>query len=302
MLVEGDLASYTDWRLNTLEPTQSVVFPGPIRVTGELAEHAERMAARTLQHFLTRPDCTRGLLEFEGFRYRLQMVRPNLYAARTLRDTPLRLADIGIPRAHQDLLTSPDFRRTGGLVVIFGATGVGKSTTAAATVIARLEKMGGYCLSVEDPPENILEGFHGESGYAEQMDASEIGYERALVDALRCFPSGENSMLLLGEIRSKAEAFEAMQAALDGHLVLTTMHAKDIISGLSRLAALASANGEKDTRQMLASGLLLAVHQGISNNTRKITALRFSPTSSAIVQNGAMHQLQDEILRQNKNG
>jgi twitching motility protein PilT len=210
------------------------------------------------------------------------------------------LATLGFPAPYQNLLLSEDYQRTGGLIVVFGATGAGKTTTAAATIVARLERLGGFCLCVEDPPENVLEGFHGTNGYVEQMDASDIGYEQALIEALRCFPSGIPSMLLLGEIRSKAEAYEAMQVALDGHLVITTMHAKDIPSGLSRLASLAEATGESETRSMLASGLVLALHQSRTNGAPRLTALKFNKVATAIVQNGAFHHLQDEILKQNK--
>jgi Tfp pilus assembly pilus retraction ATPase PilT len=276
------------------------MFPGPKRVSGAYAAHAERMAEGLRKHFSTLEAGRRCLLEVDDRRYRVQRVCPDLYAARTLRSSPLPLSALGFPPAYQNLLLSEELRRTGGLVVIFGATGAGKTTTAAATVVSRLQTLGGYCLCVEDPPENMLHGFHGERGYAEQMDASEIGYEATLVEALRCFPSQSASMMLLGEIRTKAEAFEALQTALDGHLVVTTMHAKDIVSGLSRLAALASATGEKDTRSLLAAGLALAVHQSLSNGTPRMTALRFNAGASAIVQNGALHLLQDEILKQNK--
>lgn len=300
MTEEAGVDRCTDWRINLTEPRQSVVFPGPVRVTGPLEQHAQDMAHAITQRFLGKDDDKRCLLEFGEHRYRVQRVRPNLYAARTLRPAPLRLSELGFPLEYQRLLLSEDLQRTGGLVIFFGATGAGKTTSAASTVVARLENLGGFCLCVEDPPENNLEGFHGLAGYAEQMDASDIGYEQALVEALRCFPAGRPSMLLLGEIRSKDEAYEAMQAALDGHLVITTMHAKDIISGLSRLASLAGAAGEKDTRAMLASGLSLVLHQSLANNSPRISALKFNQIASAIVQNGSFHQLQDEILKQNK--
>lgn len=286
--------------MNVTSPDQSVVFPGPHQVSGIYAHHAEILAQEIRQRFSAPNAGRRCLLEFEGFRYRIQRVCPDVYAARTLRTAPRPLDELGFGLAYQSLLMSEDLRRTGGLVIIFGATGAGKTTTAAATVVSRLQHLGGYCLCVEDPPENVLQGFHGSAGYAEQMDASDIGYELALVEALRCFPSQCPSMLLLGEIRTKDEAYEALQTALDGHLVITTMHAKDIISGLSRLTSLASAAGETETRSMLASGLTLAVHQSLANKTPKMSALRFNPNASAIVQNGALHQLQDEILKQNR--
>lgn len=291
--------SWTDWRINLVEPRQSVVFPGPRPVTGELLAHAQLLAEHARARREQTSDAPAFLLEFDGFRYRVQRIRPDLYAARTLRNVPLKLTELGFKKDLENMLLAEDMQRTGGLVIVFGSTGAGKTTTVAGTIVSRLEKLGGYCLCVEDPPENILEGFHGE-GYIEQMDASEIGYEATLVDALRCFPSGRPSMMMLGEIRSKAEAYEAAQVALDGHLVFTTMHAKDIISGLSRLVSLVTASGEQGVRSMLAEGLLLAVHLRMSNNVPQMTVLKFNQMASAIVKNGELHRLQDEILLQNK--
>ena len=291
--------SWTDWRINLVEPRQSVVFPGPHPVTGELLAHAELLAQHTRALRERTSDAPAFLLEFDGFRYRVQRIRPDLYAARTLRNVPLKLTELGFKKDQESMLLSEELQRTGGLVIVFGATGAGKTTTVAGTIISRLEKMGGYCLCVEDPPENILEGFHGD-GYIEQMDASQIGYEAALVDALRCFPAGRSSMMMLGEIRSRAEAYEAAQVALDGHLVFTTMHAKDIVSGLSRLVSLISATGEQGTRAMLAEGLVLAVHLRLNNKVPQMSVLKFNQMASAIVKNGELHSLQDEILLQNK--
>ena len=293
------LGAWTDWHVNLIDPAQTIVFPGPRRVSNDSLQHAHLLAEKIRAHLATHGDALAFLLEFDGFRYRLQRVRPHLYAARTLRQVPLKATELGFLRSQVDLLLSEDLQRTGGLVIVFGPTGSGKTTTIAGTIVSRLEKLGGYCLCVEDPPENILEGFHGE-GYAEQMDASSVGYEAALIDALRCFPSGRPSMLMLGEIRSRAEAYELAQIGLDGHLVLTTMHAKDIVSGLTRLVSLVNASGEQDVRPMLSASLTLVLHLEMVNNKPKMTMLKFNQMASAIIKNGELHRLQDEILLQNK--
>lgn len=294
-----DITRWTDWRINTERPQDSIVFPGPLRVEGKELEHARILAERIA--IKEKEGAQKGtfVLEFEGYRYRIDCVKPSVYAVRMLRQKPWRLQELGFLNDQVNLLLSDDLQKTGGLVIIFGTTGSGKTTTLAGTLVSRLEKFGGYCLCVEDPPENVMEGFHGK-GYLEQIDASGIGYEAALVDALRCFPTGSSSMMMLGEIRSRQEAYELTQIALDGHLVFTTMHSKDIISGLSRLVSLAGANGETAVRSMLANGLLMAVHLRMVGPRPKMTALRFNQTTSAIIKNGELHRLQDEILLQNK--
>ena len=298
--ITEDIKKNTDWRINLLDIRQSVVFPGPKQVSEELSRHAQRLADAIERHIQSGVNPESFLLEVTGFRYRAQRLRENLYALRTLRNKPLRLSELGLAREHVDLLLSSNLQQTGGLVIVFGTTGSGKTTTVAATVISRLEELGGYCLCVEDPPENRLEGFYGNGGYAEQIDASGIGYKAALIAALRCFPANKPSMLMMGEIRSAEDAYELMQIALDGHLVITTMHAKDIVSGLSRLVSLAGATGEKDVRAMLASGLNLVMHQTLADYSPKLSVLKFNQTASAIVHHGVLAHLQDEILRQNR--
>jgi len=298
--VRALVKSVSDWRINTQDSLQSITFPGQQKVTEHLRPHAEIMAENIRQYTSQHGDNSSFLLEFGGWRYRIQRIRSNLFAARKIEQEVSRLDELGFRKEYTDILTSDELQRTGGLVIIFGGAGAGKTTTASATVAARLEKLGGYCLCVEDPPEMQLEGFYGTSGYCEQMDATSIGYEKALIEALRCFPSGKQSMLMLGEIRSNSDAYELIQVALDGHLVITTMHARDLISGLIRLTSKAGVTGEKEVRSMLASSLTLAIHQSLTNNVPQMQMLRFNATSSSIILNGSAHHLQDEILKQNK--
>jgi twitching motility protein PilT len=147
------------------------------------------------------------------------------------------------------------------LIVICGLTGAGKTTTFSATIAARLRLHGGYCLTIEDPPEDLLEGKHGE-GYCEQLDADEVsGYENATHAALRCLPARDSSMLGYGEARDSAAAAQWFRVAVDEHLVLVTMHSKTILAGLQRLAALARAAGEGNADELITTSLQLAVHQ-----------------------------------------
>ena len=160
-----------------------------------------------------------------------------IYVCRRYGVTPRRLADLGFPpMIAQRLLATDD--KTGfreGLVAFLGRTGSGKSTAAAAYIIERLEQSGGVCWTAENPIELALQGRHGK-GVCYQLEvADDYGFGEAIRHILRASPN----LILIGEIRDKTAAQEAIHAALTGHLVVTTLHANDLLTGLARLARLA---------------------------------------------------------------
>jgi type IV pilus assembly protein PilB len=117
-------------------------------------------------------------------------------------------------------------RRPVGLVLVTGPTGSGKTTTlyAALKELICLEK---NIITIEDPVEYQFEIVN------QNQVREEIGltFARILRHALRQDPD----VLMVGEIRDAETAQIAVQAALTGHLVLSTMHTNDAASSISRL-------------------------------------------------------------------
>jgi len=113
-----------------------------------------------------------------------------------------------------------------GMVVICGPTGSGKSTTLYASVL-QMDRSEKKVISIEDPVEYRIND-------ASQMQVNHeagISFATALRSILRLDPD----VILVGEIRDQETAGIATQAALTGHLVLTSLHANDSVSGLLRL-------------------------------------------------------------------
>ena len=303
---EARISELTDWRISLTDPRRSVVFPAHKYVCDISDAHvrmacalADSIAAHPLHANLT----ASFMITVSGMRYRVNHIGDNRYALRFIPPRVPRLEKLGFLPDNIDYLLSDRLRTKGGLVLVLGTPGAGKTTTASGLVCSQLARHGGYALCVENPPEYILEGFHGDvGGYCEQMDATECGYSAALVTALRCFPTGRPGILMLGEIRDSEEAAELIQIALDGHLVITTLHANDIISGLTRLIGLASkdSQSEDSTRAMLAASLRTVVHQRLINGSAHMTLFDVTDRASAILMNGALHSLQDELLLQRK--
>ena len=113
-----------------------------------------------------------------------------------------------------------------GIILISGPTGSGKSTTLYS-MLEEVDKEGKNVLSLEDPVEYNIEGV------AQSQVRPEIGYTFAagLRSALRQDPD----IILVGEIRDKETAQLAIQAALTGHLVFSTIHTNNAIGVIPRL-------------------------------------------------------------------
>lgn len=190
-----------------------------------------------------------------------------------------------------------------GMIIIAGAYGSGKTTTASSLLVGRLQAHGGVGVTIEDPPEMPLEGIHGK-GVCYQT-ATRIGeFGIACRAAARWAPS----MIFLGEIRDDEAASEALKAGLNGRVIIATLHADDISSAIERLHALTSRNaGSQAAASMLSNGLAAVLHQSLTK----------SPSGKLVMQssllflrdedmNGARHiirgcswqQLDSEINRQ----
>jgi type IV pilus assembly protein PilB len=138
---------------------------------------------------------------------------------------PPTLEELGLSPAMQTTLSEIVKRPTGALLVT-GPTGSGKSTTlfAALTQISRPEI---NIITVEDPVEYRLQG----------INQVQINVRAGLTfaAALRSILRSDPDVVMVGEIRDGETAKISIEAALTGHLVLSTLHTNDAPSALTRL-------------------------------------------------------------------
>lgn len=113
-----------------------------------------------------------------------------------------------------------------GMVIVCGPTGSGKSTTLYASIL-EMDRVQKKIISIEDPVEYHV----GDVNQMQVNAEAGITFASQLRSILRLDPD----VILLGEIRDQETAVIATQAALTGHLVLTTLHANDTVSALVRL-------------------------------------------------------------------
>ncbi|WP_462323692.1 GspE/PulE family protein [Desulfoplanes sp.] len=116
--------------------------------------------------------------------------------------------------------------KTHGLILVTGPTGSGKSTTLYST-LKSMAHSGVNVVTIEDPIEMIVEDFN-QIGIQDRIG---VGFGSMLRHILRQDPD----IVMVGEMRDLETAEEAIQAALTGHLVFSTLHTNDAASSLTRL-------------------------------------------------------------------
>lgn len=117
-----------------------------------------------------------------------------------------------------------------GLILMVGATGAGKSTTMAAMIDHRNERISGHILTVEDPIEYTYRNRKSVVNQRE-IGPDTASLQVALKNALRQAPD----VILIGEIRDRETMSAAIAYAQSGHLVLATMHANNSYHALNRI-------------------------------------------------------------------
>jgi len=125
-----------------------------------------------------------------------------------------------------------EIKKPNGMIIVTGPTGSGKTTTLYS-VLKRIQNPEIKIITIEDPIEYTLEGI------SQTQVAPDKGYD--FLNGLRSIVRQDPDVVLVGEIRDYETAKIALQAALTGHLVLTTLHTNDTAGTIARLQSL----GEK---------------------------------------------------------
>ena len=143
-----------------------------------------------------------------------------------------------------------------GLILVTGATGVGKTTTLAAMLghVNRTRRQ--HVVTIEDP----IEFLHEDDQCI--VNQREVGIDtESFHEALRRVLRQDPDVILIGELRDTETAETALQAAESGHLVLSTMHTVDAAETLGRLVEFFPASKQAQVRSILAGVLRGVISQ-----------------------------------------
>jgi len=177
-------------------------------------------------------------------RFRVNIFRQRGTVAASLRhvqDTVPSFEDLNLPLILEELSLE---RR--GIIIITGTTGSGKSTTLAAMIDYVNNRRPVHILTVEDPIEYVL--------YDKEaiINQRELGVDtNTFLDAIRGAMREDPDIILIGEMRDRETVNATFQAALTGHLVLTTLHTLDVVQTISRVIDFYPETMQKQARIML---------------------------------------------------
>ncbi len=135
------------------------------------------------------------------------------------------LSDIGLSARHQKMLTEASHKPF-GMILVTGPTGSGKSTTLYA-LLKLLNRADANLTTIEDPVEYRIAGIN-------QIQVN-IDTNLTFAQGLRSIVRQDPNVILVGEIRDKETAEISVNAALTGHLLLSTFHANDASTAIPRL-------------------------------------------------------------------
>lgn len=137
----------------------------------------------------------------------------------------LQLTDLGLSdqafAAVEQLITAPN-----GIILVTGPTGSGKTTTLYS-VLSTINKPGVNIITIEDPVEYQIKGI----SQIQVNPKIDLTFAKGLRSIVRQDPD----VILVGEIRDQETAEIAVQSALTGHLVFSTLHTNDSASAVTRL-------------------------------------------------------------------
>jgi type IV pilus assembly protein PilB len=217
--VDGDLREINSYRLTPADLERLI---NVIKIEADLDISERRL-----------PQGGRASFTTSGRKYDLRVqTQPCLYGEHAvIRLLPqearlLGIEELGFPgevaARYRRLLGEP-----AGLVLVVGPTGSGKSTTLYAGLGELAADKRRKVITVEDPVEYAI------SGVQQTQVRPEVGFHFS--DAMRAFVREDPDVILVGEIRDRETALEAIRAAQTGHLVLSTLHCNDAVDAVQRL-------------------------------------------------------------------
>ena len=272
----------------------------PIRAQPISREEAVEMmsqicGAQNWENFEKRGDLDFAYEMDESSRFRCNYFKQSNGYGATFRLIPTRIAtleDLGIPLVVREFA---NFR--GGLVLVTGPTGSGKTTTQAALIDYINQNFAKHVITIEEPIE-FVHGNKKSTITQREVPTNSSSFAAGLKAALR----EDTDIVLVGEMRDLETVSLALTAAETGLLVFGTLHTNNARKTVDRMVDVFPADRQPQARAMLANSLRGVVAQLLLKRTDRPGRIAVNeilianPAVAAIIREGATQKLQDVIV------
>jgi twitching motility protein PilT len=272
----------------------------PIRAEPTSREEAVQMMSeicgtQNWENFEKRGDLDFAYEMDEASRFRCNYFKQSNGYGATFRLIPTRIAtleDLGIPLVVREFA---NFR--GGLVLVTGPTGSGKTTTQAALIDYINQNFAKHVITIEEPIE-FVHGNKKSTITQREVPTNSSSFAAGLKAALR----EDTDIVLVGEMRDLETVSLALTAAETGLLVFGTLHTNNARKTVDRMVDVFPADRQPQARAMLANSLRGVVAQLLlkrADRPGRIAVneiLIANPAVAAIIREGATQKLQDVIV------
>jgi len=227
------------------------------------------------------------------FRVNVARARGELFASlRPLPENPPEPSSIGL----SSQLVKNVREAQGGLALITGPAGSGKTTTIASLIDAINRSRQAKIITIEDPIEFNFTPIKAEI-IQREIGLDSRSYEQGLREALRQNPD----VIVIGEIRDAETSSVALQAAETGHLVIGSLHANSVVEAITRYLLLGPKERSLEMRYVLAKTIRVVTNQRLLRKrgggrvaVREVCL--HAPNVEAVILRGNEHELAGYML------
>ena len=190
-----------------------------------------------------------------------------------------------------------------GLVLVVGATGVGKSTTLAAMIDYRNTHTEGHIITIEDPVEYVYQ--HKKSMITQrEIGVDCVSWHNALINTMRQAPD----VIVIGEIRDTDSMEHAIAFAESGHLCLATLHSNNADQALDRIINFFPEERRNQLLLDLSANIKAVISQRLirtedgKGRRAAVEILQNTPLVSDLIRKGEFHELKTIMARSRELG
>ncbi len=232
-------------------------------------------------------------IDLGRFRINIYMQRGEVsMVIRFIRADIPTIDDLGLPNVYKTMIM-----RQRGLILVVGATGMGKSTSLASMLDYRNMTETGHILTIEDPIEFMFRHKKCIVGQRE-VGLDTLSFDNALREAMREAPD----VIMIGEARERETIQSALRYADTGHLCLTTLHATNANQTLDRLLNFFPSDAHNQVLMDLSLNLncILAQRLVKTEDGKRVVAVEVlinTPYISKLIRQGDFHEIKDIMTK-----